>query len=221
MLDPKFREIHKCENMCVALFVYFVQWWGGGQTIIWDFINRIDCCSQSLQLHNACVGGTNNSEKEINGKRTKSKEWIDFGNEWDLLSELSAHKEKSSGCQFPRADERDNADGDSDQSWKIRRWYRLEVKIALIWNNITYKKELTVPCKELHNLLWVISTERVFCPEIITITVPSGSVIAPRWQCRLLNCHGAPCFGRAHTWTGCPQDWLAVYLLHLFDIFTT
>lgn len=221
MLDPKFREIHKRENMCAALFVYFVQWWGGGQTIRFMKSQIIDCCSQSLQLHNACVGGTNKSEKEINGKRTKSKQWIDFGIEWDLLSELSTHKEKSSGCQFPIADERDNADGDSDQSWKIRRWYRLEVKIALIWNNITFKKELTVPCKELHNLLWVISTERVFCPEIITITVPSGSVIAPRWHCRLLNCHGAPCFGRAHTWTDCPQDWLAVYLLHLFDIFTT
>lgn len=168
---------------------------------------------------NVCVGGTNKPETEINGRRTKyEKKWID---EWDLLSELSARKEKSSGCQSPRADGRHSADGDSDQSWEIRRWYWLGAKIALIWNNITFKKELSVPSKELQNVLQVISTERVFCPEIITITVPSGSMIAPRWHCRLLNCHGAPCFGRAHAWTGCPQDWLTVYLLHLFDIFTT
>lgn len=144
-----------------------------------------------------------------------------LGYERDLLSELSTHKEKSSSSQFLSADGRDNADGDSDQSWKIRGWYWLEVKIALIWNNITFKEEPTVPGKELHNLLWVISTERMFCPEIITITVTSGSVIAPRWHRRLLNCHGAPCFGRVHTRAGCPQDWLTVCLLHLFDIFTT
>ena len=209
-------------KLCIVLFVYFVQSWGGGQTIIWDFINRIDCCLQSRQLYNVCVGGTNKSETEINGKKNKIRTVERL---WERVrplvrAERSQRKVKRLSVS-KSGQERDNADGDGDQSRKIRRWYRLEVKIALIWNNITFKKEPTVPSKGLHNLLRVISTEKVFCPEIITITAPTGSVIAPRWHCRLLNCHGAPCFGRAHTWTGCPQDWLTVYLLHLFDIFTT
>lgn len=67
----------------------------------------------------------------------------------------------------------------------------------------------------------IYSTEKLFCPQIITTTVPSGAEIAPRWHWGLLNCHSAPRSGTADTWTGCPQDWLTVYLLHLFDIFTT
>lgn len=67
------------------------------------------------------VGGTNKSVTEINGKRLKSKHRTDFETERDLLSKPSAHKGKSNGCQFPRADERDNGDNDSDRSRKIKR----------------------------------------------------------------------------------------------------
>lgn len=124
-------------------------------------------------------------------ERIKSELWIDSGGKRRRLFTERSQAAVSFSEQM--------WDGDNDHSWKIRRWYRLEVKIALIWNNITFKKERTVHTKELGNPLWLIIKDKMFCPEIITITAPGGSVIAPRWQYRLLNCHCAPRFGRANT----------------------
>lgn len=137
----------KMWKLSVVLFVYFVGE-GVDRLLFAIFMHWIDSCLQSRQLYNVCVGGTNKSETEINAKITKSWRWIDFGNKWDLLSELSAHKEKVKRLSVS---ERRRETTQMMTVIRVGRWYRLGVKISL-WSSITFKNELTVPGKEVHNL---------------------------------------------------------------------
>lgn len=193
-------------TLCAVLFTLFSD--EGVDRHFLEISSSEYCCSQWRQLYNVSAGGTNKSETEMNEKRT---EW----EQQEGLSEIS--------CQSQALTEKVKrlwADGDSDQRWEIRPWYCLKVKRDVMWNNFAFK-EAECHSKERHNPLWDISTEQMFAPEIITITVTSGSVITPRWRRSLLNCHGAPCLDCTHTLCGCPQAWLTVCLLHFFDIFTT
>lgn len=113
---------------------------------------------------------------------------------------------KSSSSGFLRAD------GDSDQRREIRRWYRLKVKIDLIWNNSRFKDE--ADCLQSRRTQSILRYE----PRADVWSRDHYSKQRDGSQVTLQSC--CTLFG-LHTHTGCPQDWLTVCLLHFSDIFTT